>query len=131
MDPELVALAGTAGTTIVGLMATQAWESTRDGVVALWRRVLPERAETVGAELEAAREDFLGEEDAAAELATEWQGRFRRLLRAHPELADELREVLGVPAAPEPGTYTVTQSAVASGSSTVYQAGGHIQGGPR
>ncbi|MFB7229896.1 hypothetical protein ACFCY9_19425 [Streptomyces fimicarius] len=38
MNAELVALAQSAGTTLVGLMATDAWERTRDGVVALWQR---------------------------------------------------------------------------------------------
>lgn len=59
MGPEMAELARTAGTTMVTLMATQAWESTREGVLTLWRRFQPDRAETVGGELEATREDLL------------------------------------------------------------------------
>lgn len=35
MDPELATLAQSAAVTLVGLMATDAWERTRDGVVGL------------------------------------------------------------------------------------------------
>ncbi|WP_315903503.1 hypothetical protein [Streptomyces violarus] len=59
MGPEIAELARTAGTTMVTLMATQAWESTREGVLALWQRFQPDRADTVGGELEATREDLL------------------------------------------------------------------------
>jgi hypothetical protein len=68
MDPEIAALAGTAGTTVVTLMAGDAWQRTRDGVVALWRRVHPERADSIDAELEATRSDvakYLFSYDAA------------------------------------------------------------------
>jgi hypothetical protein len=59
VGPEIADLARTAGTTMVALMATQTWESAREGVVALWRRFQPDRAEAVGGELEATREDLL------------------------------------------------------------------------
>ncbi|MFI0817218.1 hypothetical protein ACH4TX_12020 [Streptomyces sp. NPDC021098] len=81
MGPEMAMdLARTAGATLVGAMATDAWNHTRDGFVALWRRVHPERAETVGAALEAGRADLLtarenGDELSEEELRAEWQGR--------------------------------------------------------
>ncbi|MFJ8540683.1 hypothetical protein ACIRFH_01465 [Streptomyces sp. NPDC093586] len=131
MDPEIVALAGTAGTTVVTLMATNAWESARDGVVALWRRFQPARAENIGEELDAGREELLlarrtGDAESEAELAAEWQGRVRRFLLARPEAADALRRILDElnPSPPqEPGTERVRLQARASGSARIYQAG--------
>ena len=57
MDAEVALLAQSAGTTLVALMATDAWHRARDGITQLWRRTQPERAETVAAELEAGREE--------------------------------------------------------------------------
>ncbi|CAM5622234.1 CchlP OS=Streptomyces tendae OX=1932 GN=GUR47_08615 PE=4 SV=1 [Streptomyces tendae] len=131
MDPEIAALAGTAGTTVVTLMVTNAWETARDGMVALWRRVQPARAESVGEELEAGREELLlarqaGDDDAEAELTAEWQGRVRRLLLARPDVADELRALLDelAPSVPEEADARhIRLRARASGSARIYQAG--------
>ncbi|MEU1160556.1 hypothetical protein ACIPX0_02305 [Streptomyces sp. NPDC090075] len=131
MGPEIADLAQTAGTTVVTLMATQAWESARDGVVALWQRFQPARAEAVGGELEATREDLLlaraaGDTEAEAALTAEWQARVRRLLLTQPEVADELRRILGELDHRLPRQQTkvdVRLRAEASGSGRVYQAG--------
>lgn len=128
MDPEIAALAGTAGTTLVTLLATDTWHSVRDRVVALWQRARPDTAPAVAIELDVTREDLLGaqatgDEAVEAEMAAEWQGRIRRLLTAHPALTGELRTLLAElapDAAPAP---TVTQHAAASGQARVYQAG--------
>ncbi|WP_431989414.1 hypothetical protein [Streptomyces albogriseolus] len=131
MDPEIAALAGTAGTTVVTLMVTNAWESARDGMVALWHRFQPARAESIGEELEAGRADLLlarqaGDADAEAELTVEWQGRLRRFLLARPEAAEELRRVLDelTPHLPaETAADRIRMEARASGSARIYQAG--------
>ncbi len=131
MGPEIADLARTAGTTMVTLMAGQAWESARDGMVALWQRFQPARAEAVGSELEATREDLLlaretGDADTEAELTAEWQARVRRLLLTQPEVADELRRILAEvsPARPEQRpSVDVRLRAEVSGSGRVYQAG--------
>lgn len=123
MDPELTTLAQGASLTLVTLMATDAWERTRDGVVALWRRARPERADAAAAELDSTREDLAADPGAEDELAAEWQGRIRRLLVDRPEVAVELRSLLDelTPgAAPAPA---VSQRATASGDSRIYQAG--------
>nr|WP_202493124.1 hypothetical protein [Streptomyces sp. SID7813] len=112
-------------------MVTNAWESARDGMVALWRRFQPARAESVGEELEAGREELLlareaGDDEAEAGLTAEWQGRVRRLLLARPEVADELRVLLDelAPSMPEePDARHVHLRARASGSARIYQAG--------
>lgn len=136
MDPETAALAGTAGTTLITLLATDAWNSVRDGLVSLWRRARPDRAPAIAAELGVAREELLSaqatdDRETEAEVRAEWQGRIRRLLAAHPELAEELRTLL-VDVAPDstarPG---ITQHASASGQARVYQAGRDMHLGPR
>ncbi|MFD6587381.1 hypothetical protein ACFWED_10920 [Streptomyces anulatus] len=124
MNPELAALAQSASVTLVGLMATDAWEHTRDGVVALWQRARPERADAVATELGHTREDLAADAGTEDELATEWQGRIRRLLIDRPEVAVELQRLLDelAPGASAPST-TVSQHATAGGHSRVYQAG--------
>lgn len=128
MDAEITLLAGTAGTTIATLLASDTWNGVRNGVITLWRRVRPDHEEQVAAQLDTSRRDLLGAQtdgdaETEREIAAEWQGRIRRLLVAHPELAAELRSLL---TELDPGTLsipTVTQRATASGSSRVYQAG--------
>ncbi|EHM25479.1 MULTISPECIES: hypothetical protein [Streptomyces] len=124
MNPELVTLAQSASVTLVGLMATDAWERTRDGVVALWQRARPERADAVAAELDNTREDLAADAGIEGELAAEWQGRIRRLLIDRPQVAEELQRLLdelapGATVSPA----TVSQHATATGHSRVYQAG--------
>ncbi|MEV7283671.1 hypothetical protein AB0O01_03715 [Streptomyces sp. NPDC093252] len=128
MDAEITLLAGTAGTTIVTLLASDTWNAARNGMLALWRRVRPGQEEQVAAQLDTSRQELVdaradGDEETEREIAEEWQGRIRRLLVAHPEAATELRSLLGDLAAEAPTTVTVTQRATASGSSRVYQAG--------
>ncbi|WP_093591763.1 hypothetical protein [Streptomyces griseoaurantiacus] len=129
MDPQIAALAGTAGTTIVTLMATDAWQRTRDGVVAIWRRVSPERADSVAGELDQTRENLLvaqsGEDSQTeTELRAEWQGRVRRLLLADPSIAEELRALLDELAPHDKTSDSVVQMhAHATGNGRVYQAG--------
>lgn len=125
MNAELVALAQSAGTTLVGLMATDAWERTRDGIVALWQRARPERADAVAAELGNTREDLAADTDTEGELAAEWQGRIRRLLIDQPQVAEELQRLLDElsPSTSPTAAASVTQHASATGHSRVYQAG--------
>ncbi|MEU3984748.1 hypothetical protein AB0F77_32595 [Streptomyces sp. NPDC026672] len=123
MDPELTALAQGAGLTVVTLMATDAWERTRDGFVALWRRARPERADALAAELDSTREDLLANPADEGELAAEWQGRVRRLLVERPDVAEDLRRLLGELAPRTTSAPAVAQRAEASGDSRIYQAG--------
>ncbi|MGF1425271.1 hypothetical protein [Kitasatospora sp. LaBMicrA B282] len=102
MDPELVALASSAATALVGRLATDGWENAKQAVTAFWRRrhpQQPEAAEAVEAQLTETREELLaarqaGDEQAAQELAVEWRTRLRDALRADPSLATELRELV-------------------------------------
>ncbi|MGW1011777.1 hypothetical protein ACWD4X_17325 [Streptomyces termitum] len=128
MEAELAVLAGTAGTTLVTLLTTEAWQRVSDGITSLWRRAEPERAEAISAELEVARTDLLaaretGDSGTGGELGAEWQGRIRRLLVAHPEEAEVLRALLDELRPALPDVPAVTQHATASGNARVYQAG--------
>jgi hypothetical protein len=133
VDPDLTALTATAATTVVQLLATAAWKQATSAVGGLWRRVHPQRAETVQAELEEHRTEVLdarqaGDGQVEQDLVSEWQGRLRRLVAADPQVADELRRVVAelrsVLADVDPPQHTtITMQATAFGSSRVNQAG--------
>ncbi|MDX3064474.1 hypothetical protein PV518_20205 [Streptomyces sp. ND04-05B] len=128
MDAEVALLAQSAGTTLVGLMATDAWQHMRDGITRLWRRTQPERADTVAAELEAGREDVLvatasDDQQTLDELRLQWQGTVRRLLVARPDAVQELRALLDQLDPEGSAARRITQHATASGQGRVYQAG--------
>ncbi|MEC3994465.1 hypothetical protein VSR01_13365 [Actinacidiphila sp. DG2A-62] len=116
-------------------MATDAWQRTRDGVVAIWRGVHPERAESVADELAQTREELLAarssdDQQTEIELQVEWRGRIRRLLLADPNSAEELRALLNdVSRQHSAGSNPVHMEAHATGHSRVYQAARdqHIQ----
>ncbi len=133
MDSELVALTSMAATTLVQLLATEGWDQAKTAILGLWRRVHPERVETVQAELEDSRAEVLaareiGDEQVEQVLMGEWQGRLRHLVAADPQLADELRRVVAELRSaladddPPRGAATSMQ-ATAFGNSGVYQAG--------
>ncbi|MFE2297476.1 hypothetical protein ACFXAW_04685 [Streptomyces sp. NPDC059445] len=128
MDPEVTSLAQSAGATLVTLMATDAWHRTREGLTQLWRRMQPERAETVAAELVAGHEDVLAamaanDQETLDELRLQWQGLVRRLIVARPAAAEELRRLLDELDPSGSVARQVTQHATASGHARVYQAG--------
>jgi hypothetical protein len=130
MDPIVMA----AGTALVGAMATDAWEQARAGMVALWRRVHPDNADVVEAELAEVRTEVLtareaDDADTEQALVGSWQVRLQQLLRADPALAGELRRVLDEELTPvlTAGEQTrigsIMMTATASGQGRVYQAG--------
>lgn len=129
MDPEITSLAQGAGAALVTSLATDTWQAAREGIVRLWRRLQPRRADVVAAELEAGRTEVLAavaadDQEVLSELRAEWQGRFRRLLATRPDAAAELRDLLDEIAPEARGTApTVTQHATASGRARIYQAG--------
>jgi hypothetical protein len=74
VDSELTSLTRTAGSTLVTLMASDAWRAARDLVLRWWRRAQPGRAETIAAELDASYEDATGGAAAGADPAASGSG---------------------------------------------------------
>ncbi|MBU3862903.1 hypothetical protein KN815_01905 [Streptomyces sp. 4503] len=93
MDQNVLALAGAAGTTIVTLMVTDAWEQARRGVVSLWQRFRPQEAEEIDGLLSRSREALLtgGEQ---ADIESEWQLRLGALLAQRQEATAALSSLL-------------------------------------
>jgi hypothetical protein len=92
MDAELVALASSAASALVGAMAKDGWQAVRSRVARLFGRGDARAEELAGETLD---------EDAAAlspgterDLTAQWTARLRDLLRSHPEAADEVRALL-------------------------------------
>lgn len=91
MEAELVALAGTGATTIVGLMATEAWDQVRQRVVRLFTRGGGD-ASVMDGELTASRAALVAAPDEeTADVTASVRVRLRRLLAENPEAAAELR----------------------------------------
>ncbi|MFF2964660.1 hypothetical protein ACFVT1_38590 [Streptomyces sp. NPDC057963] len=68
-----------------GTMATEAWQAARDGVLELWRRVQPGRADAAAAQLDVSHQDVLAagvadDHQTLSELRAQWAGLFRRLI---------------------------------------------------
>lgn len=129
-----MALASTAGTTVVTLLTTDAWERAKTAVSTLWGRACPDRVETVEAELLETRELLLSTGEQADsgtpgfdEGIAEWRGKFRRLLITQPEFAQEVRRIVDeelVPALPASAQAApVVFHANPTGNARVYQAG--------
>ena len=133
MDAELASLAGTASTTIMSLLTTDAWEKTKTALGGLWRRVHPDRAAAVEAELVDTRAELLaaqatGDTQTEQDLAGDWQRKLRRLLAANPEAAGELRRILdelspALPPGEQVWTGDVTMRAKASEHAQINQLG--------
>lgn len=106
VEAELTALAASGATTLVGLMASDAWTQVRGRLARFFAR--GGEAGPVDAELELSRQE-LSAAGAADDVEAEWRARLRRTLRADPAAADELRLLLAEldPAASRGTTVTV------------------------
>ncbi|MEV4195467.1 hypothetical protein [Streptomyces toxytricini] len=137
MDPIVV----TAGSALVGAMATDGWQQARTAVVEWWRRRRPDAAEEVGSELEALRGRVLharehSDADTEQALAGAWRLRLQQLLDEDPALVGELRRLLDEQLAPaqaddrQARNHPVRMKAEAHDSSRVFMAGRdqHITG---
>ncbi|MFI0937864.1 hypothetical protein [Streptomyces sp. NPDC021020] len=107
MEAELAGLAASGATTVVGLMASDAWAQVRARLARFLARGGAEGAEeAVSADLERSRGELAEARqarDAGVEddVRAEWRLRLRRTLQADPAAADELRRMLAE-LAPEP-----------------------------
>lgn len=96
MDPELMALASSAATTLVGLMVSDVWTEVKDAVARTLAR--DKSTEQVAYDLENSRTELLRADRSEIEQLTaavegEWRVRVRDLLQAEPALAEELRHL--------------------------------------
>jgi hypothetical protein len=94
MDP----IVASAGTALVGAMATDAWQQVLAATVAVWRRTRPDRADHIAAELTRLRPLVLAarehrDRDTEQALAGAWRLHLQQLVCAHPTFADELRRL--------------------------------------
>ncbi|MFB7493148.1 hypothetical protein ACFC09_00320 [Streptomyces sp. NPDC056161] len=99
MEAELTALAVSGATTLVQLMAGDAWATARDRVRALFGGDRAGRTQTADAELEEARAAVVvaannDDRAALAEIESRWQARLLLLLREDPAAQAELRALL-------------------------------------
>ncbi|MEU9160665.1 hypothetical protein AB0D29_10405 [Streptomyces sp. NPDC048424] len=105
MEAELVGLATSGATALVGLMVTDAWSGVRDRVSRfLTRSTTPGGGDggvqaVVAGELEASRTELAaartdGDDALTADIEAQWRIRLRRLLLQDPAAADELRSLL-------------------------------------
>lgn len=99
MEPDFAALATAAATTVVTAMSQEGWKAVKSSITRLWRKGTPGQTDHVEAELERSRAELIASEASLiplteTELVAEWQGKLRRLLTLHPELASELAAML-------------------------------------
>ncbi|KJY33524.1 hypothetical protein [Streptomyces sp. NRRL S-495] len=95
MEAEIAQLVTTGATTVVGLMATEAWTQARSRLAALFGR--GRDAEEVSAELEEIRVEVVradGDAELVGDQTAELRNRLRRLLRQDPRAAAELEALL-------------------------------------
>ncbi|GAA2647314.1 hypothetical protein [Streptomyces lunalinharesii] len=129
MDAELTSFAQAAGTTLVTLMTTEAWQHARDSFTRMWQRWQPERAQDISRALDVSQEEVLrahsaDDQEMLGELRMQWVGYLRRLLLSDPEAIEDLRTLLSEfsPHA-DASAPSVTQHGTASGRARIYQAG--------
>ncbi|WP_327728994.1 hypothetical protein OG250_23205 [Streptomyces sp. NBC_00487] len=99
MTEELLVLASTTGTTLVGLMATDAWGTVKGAFVSIWRRNHPELTNIIEGELEATRGELVStghgdSPETVEDLANSWRSRVLELLETNPDAVDDLRRFL-------------------------------------
>ncbi|WP_328868681.1 hypothetical protein OHT76_00360 [Streptomyces sp. NBC_00287] len=96
LDEALTTLAMTGATTIVAAMATQAWQATRTGVLQLFHHDQTQQT-TITAQLDGDAVLVTEDDDADGArraLVSSWKLRLEKLLRQHPDAADELRALM-------------------------------------
>ncbi|WP_189934260.1 hypothetical protein [Streptomyces sulfonofaciens] len=114
-------------------MATDAWQQVREAVVAWWRRVRADGADSLESELAALRDGVVaardqGDRDTEEALAAVWRLRFQQLLVQQPGTAAGLRALLdehllpALPPAEGSEARSVRMRAEAHDSARVYMA---------
>ena len=98
MGPELVALASAAASTLVSAMASDAWQAVRSRLGKLLGRGDQNAEKSVLATLDEDAQSMADAGSAAptlsGDLAAQWTVRLRDLLRADPDAAAAVRELM-------------------------------------
>ncbi|OKJ09167.1 hypothetical protein [Kitasatospora sp. CB01950] len=93
MEQELVTLAESGAAVVVGAMATDLWQSVKDGTLAMFHRLGRDRQRTVAEQLDRNAElvrDADRPEEARRALFAFWALELAALIRQDPELRPEL-----------------------------------------
>lgn len=129
MEAELTALAVSGATSLVQLMAGDAWTAARDRVRALFGRDRPDPAQTADVDLEESRAAVVAaansdDRAALAEIESRWRARLLLLLREDPEAQARLRALLAA-AGHSPAQGTTVHNTISGGDirGPVVQAG--------
>ncbi|WP_328582651.1 hypothetical protein [Streptomyces sp. NBC_00370] len=99
MEDDLSVFVQTAGSTVVALMASAAFNGAKGAVLALWARLRPGEVTAIAAELEATRTTLTrGAPDVliAHDLACAWQQRLAPLLSVESDAAALRRALVTV-----------------------------------
>jgi hypothetical protein len=140
---ELAELAGAGGTALVGAMATDAWQATRNGVARLFGRDGPARQTAIEAQLDGNAALVAQAEDpdeVRQSLVPVWRLQLDALLRQYPDVEQELRGLVAqvaeaLPAAQQMWVQTnvardqATQNIVQHGTLHVHSSGDGPNGG--
>ncbi|KDN82244.1 hypothetical protein [Kitasatospora cheerisanensis] len=97
MDQELVTLAESGAAVLVGAMATDLWRSVKDGTLAVFRRLGPDRRRAVAEQLDRNAELVRGAdrpEDARQALFAFWALELAALLHQDPDTAPDLARLV-------------------------------------
>jgi hypothetical protein len=125
----LAALAAATGSAVVAAMATDAWQTTRDGVARLFGRGGPQRRSGIEAQMDADAalvEQASDRVQVRQGLAPSWQEEVARLLEEHPDVEPELRDLIARVQETLPAEQTRwVQSPTARDNSTQF----NVQGG--
>ncbi|PGH47183.1 hypothetical protein [Streptomyces sp. Ru87] len=129
MSDPTTQLALSAASALVAHMATEAWEASRNAFVRLFQRREGDAGAVLVAQLERGASQVERAQDrelARTRLVGSWQLELTDLLAEHPELADELRQLLAE-IDPSEETRAWHQTNVAREQGTVYAAqGGNV-----
>ncbi|MFD9711742.1 hypothetical protein ACFWBR_27300 [Streptomyces sp. NPDC060006] len=131
MEAELVGLAASGATALMGLMVSDAWTTVRGRMSRFLSRSAEDddESETVLDELEASRVELAtaradGDDALAGDVEAQWRIRLRRLLAEDSGAAAELRALLDEVAPPrEEGRYEVVHNEVSGGRQNVVVQG--------
>jgi hypothetical protein len=96
LEETLATLAMTGATTVVAAMATQAWQTTRTGVLQLFRRdqaQQPAIATQLDSDVTLVAQEA-DSEGARQDLVPVWNRRLAAFLRQHPDALDEFQALV-------------------------------------